>query len=366
MSLSPVHSLPSAFAGLYIQGLSKVKANLSADPKQNASIRYYDMTVENKTYGASAGYTSGHLTNPVTIEVTGRAEDSRTYSGYVKKSITVIPYANPKIQNVTAKRCDADGNPKDDGTYLKITAKRSYHPVESNGVQKNFCEIQYRYKAESDSSYSDWYTILAADDLSSDEVVTLAKVGDDLLTLLTTTSYRVEVRAIDSIRNTSPVSEHIISTDKVYWHRDGARNALGLGKYNEQDNALDSAWDLYMNGHKITGLADPVADTDAVTLNFLKQFSVNQYTTTDGAHVLDNAGRTCLGSTNTAGLLLMVNMDAPENYALCYYHYVRNVSTTIKTISSSGLDYVFNTYGTVSVTGVTNCKFIVLPLFAIG
>jgi hypothetical protein len=268
MSLSPVHSLPEAFDGIYVQGLSKVKATLSAKTRYDATISYYDMTVEGKTYGKDADYTSGYLTDPKTISVTGHAVDSRTYGGYVPGEITVLPYANPKIQNVTAKRCDKDGNPTDSGTYLKITATRSYQPVISDGVQKNFCSIRYRYKEESASYYSDWVTILAADDLSSDEVITepLLEGG-----VLATKTYRVEVQAVDDISNSTP-SEIIVPTDKVYWHRDGARNALGLGKYNEQDNAIDSAWDFHMNGNKITGLSDPVNDSDAVTLGFLRQY----------------------------------------------------------------------------------------------
>lgn len=260
MSLSPVHTLPEQFNGLYIQGLSKVKAALSADALHDATIKYYNMAVEGKTYGADEDYTSGYLTNSGTISVSGHAVDSRDYGGYTPGSVVVIPYANPKIQNVTATRCDASGNPSDGGTYLKITAKRSYYPVVSNDVQKNFCEIRYRYKVESDRYYSDWVTILAGDNLSSDEVVTGPLLAGNFLA---TNTYQVEVQAIDDVGKTA-TSTIVIPTDKVYWHRDGVHNALGLGKYNEKENALDSAWDFYMNGNKITGLPIPVDDTDAV------------------------------------------------------------------------------------------------------
>jgi hypothetical protein len=268
MSLSPVHSLPAAFDGIYIQGISRVKATISATPEHGATILYYDMTVEGKTYGAADGYTSGYLTNPGEVSVVGHAVDSREYGGYAEKSVTVIPYANPKIQNVTAKRCDESGNLTDSGKYLKITATRNYYPVVSNGVQKNFCQIRYRYKTEGASDYSGWVTILAANDLSADAVVTTPLLDGNLLT---TTSYRVEVQAIDDVGNYAQ-SVVIVSTEGVYWHRDGAKNALGLGKRNERDNALDSAWDFYMNGRKVTGLADPVDDTDAVTLKYLREY----------------------------------------------------------------------------------------------
>jgi hypothetical protein len=269
MSLSPVHSLPAAFDGLYVQGLSKVRANLSGSPQYSASIKLYDMTLEGiGTYGANANYTSGYLTNPGVVKIVGQAVDSRGYGGYAEESITVIPYVAPRIQNVTAKRCDEHGELSDSGTYLKITATRNYQPVVSNGVQKNFCRIRYRYKTEGASYYSDWATIMDAFSIGNDTVVT-----EPLLegSLLTTKSYRVEVQAVDDIGNIAS-TEVIVSTDKVYWHRDGARNSLGLGKYNEKDNALDSAWDIHMNDHKVTGLADPVDDTDAVSLGFLRQY----------------------------------------------------------------------------------------------
>lgn len=274
MSLSPVHSLPATFNNVYVQGVSKVKAVITAETKYNASLVFCDMTLEGKTYGADDNYTSGYLTTPEEIEVVGQAMDSRDYGGYVTQYINVIPYANPKIQNVTAERCNADGVLDSAGTYLRITAKRSYHRVMVDGVQKNFCQIRYRYKVETDSYYSDWVTIMAADDLSSDEVTTSPLLEGNLLT---TATYRVEVQAVDYISNSTPTAI-TVSTDKVYWHRDGARNALGLGKYNERDDALDSAWDIYMNDHRVTGLPTPADSTDAVPLGFLIDYIVEQGT----------------------------------------------------------------------------------------
>ena len=270
MSLSPVHSLPEAFDDVYVQGISKVKAEFSSVLQYDATLKHYELQVENIGYGANANYTSGHLTTPGINTLVGYVEDSRTYNDTVAEGIEVIPYATPQIKNVSARRCHENGTLSDAGACLQIVATRHYHPVEGGipRTQRNFCQIRYRYKIEGSSYYSDWATILAGDDLSSDEVVTEPLLVDEFLT---TNSYRVEVQAIDDTGNYA-AAEVIVPTDKVYWHRDGARNALGLGKYNEEDNALDSAWDFYMNGHKITELADPEGDTDAVTLGFLKQY----------------------------------------------------------------------------------------------
>lgn len=271
MSLSPVHSLPEEFDGIYVQGLSKVKADLSADTEYNAKVSYYDMTVEGKTYGKDVDYTSGYLTNPGKVSVTGHAVDSRSYGGYVGGEITVLPYANPRIQNVTAKRCDKDGNPTDSGTYLKITATRSYHPVISDGVQKNFCSISYRYKTEGASYYSDWVTILDASDLSSDEVVTepLLEGG-----LLATSSYRVEVQATDDIGMPATSDEIIIPTDKVYWHRDGARNSFTFGGYVEKANTFAIAAGVNFEVKSLTGETVTISDTGWIDLGLSGSVSV--------------------------------------------------------------------------------------------
>jgi hypothetical protein len=284
MSLSPVHNLPAAFNGIYVQGLSKVKAVLTATTQFDASVSYYDMTVGGKTYGLAEDYTSDYLTSTGTVSVTGHAVDSRSYGGYTPGSITVLPYAHPKIQNVTAQRCNASGALSDSGTYLKITAKRSYSPVVSNKVQKNFCEIRYRYKAESASSYSSWVTILAGSNLSSDTVTTGALLGN----LLATTSYRVEVQAVDDIGYTS-LATVVVSTDKVYWHRDGANNALGLGKYAEASETLDSAWNLKTNknieaaGNATIGGTMRAANIGSI--GYYRQLDFNTLTTQTGYYV---------------------------------------------------------------------------------
>ena len=269
MTLTPVHSLPEAFDGLYVQGLSKVKADFVATAPYGADIVSYDMTVDGSIYGIYSKYTSNYLTTVGDLSVVGHVKDSRTHSGYADGLITVIPYANPKVKDVSVNRCDENGNLTTSGTYLQITATRNYYPVVSNGVQKNFCAIQFRYKVESNSYYSDWETILESTDLTDDTITTDALLDGNIKA---DTSYRVQVRVVDDVGNESVPFETIVPTDKVYWHRDGARNSLGLGKYNEKDNALDCGWDIHMNEHKITGLADPVDNTDAVSLGYMKEY----------------------------------------------------------------------------------------------
>lgn len=242
MSLAPVSTLPSAFAGLYIQGLTKVKATLSAEGKYSATIDSYTMKVDGGSYGAEDDLTSDYLTATGTRTVTGYVTDSRGHTGEKQQDITVIAYSDPKVLDASAVRCDKDGNIADSGTYLKISAKRSYSPVESDGVQKNFCKIQYRYSGG--SGYTEWVTILEGSDVQSDVVTTGALLGG---ALSVKASYTVQIRAIDDIGRYTD-TYITVPTEKVYMHRDGARNSMGLGKYVEGENLLDVAWDAHFHG----------------------------------------------------------------------------------------------------------------------
>ena len=244
MTLAPVSSLPSAFDGLYIQGKSKLKATLSAVGQYEATIKSYSMKVDGISHGSGDGYTSDYLSTYGSKDVYGYAIDSRGITGSITKSITVIAYSNPKLlpvsgeRSVIVARCDKDGNISESGTYLKIKAKRSYSPVVSDGVQKNFCKIQYRYKEEG-GGYTNWVTILDTDS-GSDEVITGALLGG---ALATTASYLVDVRAIDDTGSQAPTT-YTIPTDKIYWHRNGPLNSFGFGTYVEEANTFLTGDDI--------------------------------------------------------------------------------------------------------------------------
>ena len=245
MELAPVSDLPDTFAGLYIQGKTKVKATLSASGKYDAAIKSYSMKAEGETYGPGDSYTSDYLSKYGSIEIYGYAKDSRGYTGSTSKDISVIAYSKPQIlpvggeTDVVAARCDENGKPMDSGTFLIIKARRSYSKVTSGGVQRNFCKIRYRYKVE-DGSYSNWVTILAANAMNSDEINTGALLNG---ALSPTSTYLVQVQAVDDIGETASTTI-TIATDKVFMHRNGKRNAIGIGKYVEEDNTVDIADDM--------------------------------------------------------------------------------------------------------------------------
>ena len=240
---TPVSFLASPFNSLYIKGKSKVCVDLTEGAGKYGAVPVsYSVTVGSQ--GGTPPYTSEYLSTPSAITITGTVTDSRGFSRTYTDTITPIDYNAPLLlpvseqSSVIAARCNSAGALDANGTYLLIAAKRSYSKVMASNVQKNYCKIQYRYKVEG-GSYSSWVDILAKT-ASSDEVV-MGAVPD--VTLDTLTTYVVQIRAIDDVGD-SVSTTIFISTEKVYMHKAGSRNSLGIGKYAEDDNVVDIAEDL--------------------------------------------------------------------------------------------------------------------------
>lgn len=227
MTLAPVSSLPAAFNGLYIQGKTKVSAVLNATGQQGTTIKDLWVSVEGKNYRANDSFTSGYLSKSGGLTITGYATDGRGHTGSATGNINVLPYTKPFLTDVVVGRCDASGVLQDNGTYLLIKAKRSYSTVGN----KNKCQIQYRYKLLSASSYGSWTTILAKD-ATSDEVITAPLLNGNLSVKST---YEVQVRAIDDIGEYTSTTGKI-PTDKVFCHE--GWNSISYGGYIEEDNTF--------------------------------------------------------------------------------------------------------------------------------
>ena len=242
MTLTPVSSLGDAFAGLYIQGHSKVKVTSSEKGQYGATVVWKNITVEGRSYGSSSEYTSDFISGYGTIYVKLSLRDSRGITNSKTMAITVIPYSKPRVVpvngagSIVCARCDANGTLTDSGTYLKIKARKSYSLCMANGVQKNFCGLRYRYKKVSDSSYSSWITLIAITNTTTDEIDSAPLLG----TLSATESYLVQVDAVDNIPNHTWVTFDI-PTEEVFLHKAASIGSLGIGEWVEDADVISIA-----------------------------------------------------------------------------------------------------------------------------
>ena len=352
MTVSPVSSLASPFNTLYIMGRTKVDVNFANGAgKFNATITGYEMSAGGITYGSP--YTSGYLTTDGNVSVVGRITDSRGFTREYTNVITVIPYSPPKIQDVVAERCDKDGNVNESGTYLKITATRSYSKVVSGGVQKNFCQIRYRYKLNNAASYSSWTTILAGSSTGSDKIVTGALLGG---ALSAQSSYLVQVQAIDDIGEYG-YTTITVPTEVVYWHRDGARGSLTFGGYVEEDDTFAIAPGKTFKVKSTTGEDVVVSDTgwislgladtvNASTSNFGRIGTGCSYRVINGNHVYVafNCAFSYSGSAVTVGgaMIPAPYKPARNQYALCTTNGRGIARAFVNSTGDVRIDYVQN------------------------
>ena len=117
-------------ASTIIQGVSKVKCNVSATAKHGATITYYNNEIEGQLIpGPNSFFTIQPL----------KSSGTATLS----KNISVTEWHSPTVKNVSAQRWNVSSNKADDeGTAVKITYSFSIAPVNS----KNDKTVIIQYK----------------------------------------------------------------------------------------------------------------------------------------------------------------------------------------------------------------------------
>jgi hypothetical protein len=258
--ITPVSSLGDAFDGLFIQGLTKVKTEVSASGKYKAGIASYYSTVANtgETYSPSgATYTHAAPTASGSTRVIYSAYDSRGIGNSGTQYITVLPYSNPRVIPYTGdnsivcervKEFNAEKGIEETTNKVRIRAGRQYSPIISNGTQLNYCELRYRHKASTASSYGDWKPLIAKNSTSSDFVDVIV---EDIASSLAV-SYDVQISAVDNMGTPSHTVPLTVPTEKVNFHEREGGDGAAFGKYSERPKALEVAedWEFVVYGDR--------------------------------------------------------------------------------------------------------------------
>ena len=257
----PVITLGEDFDGLYIQGITKIKTEITAEGQFDASITDYYSTVTNT--GETSSPWGDVYIHPVPVS-SGQArviysvKDSRGISNRSEHYIDVLPYSGPSViaaadeRMVVCARCDENGTLLSSGTYLRIKAGKRYSKVEHEGKQLNRCWLSYRYKVSTSDAYSSWKPLIVRNNLEDDFVDVIL----DGVVTSTTTSYDVQIIAADDMGNSHTIPFEI-PTDKVNFHEREGGDGAAFGKYNERPKALEIAedWEIVVNGDRWKKLA---------------------------------------------------------------------------------------------------------------
>lgn len=131
-------------ASTIIQGVSKVKCNVSTSTKNSATITYYQNEIDGQSIpGPNSFFTTQPLKSSGTVTLKSTVTDSRGQKATLSKNISVTPWWSPSVKNVTAQRWNVSTNKADDeGTAVKITYSFSVAPV----ANKNDKSVMIQYK----------------------------------------------------------------------------------------------------------------------------------------------------------------------------------------------------------------------------
>lgn len=156
-------SATSAVTGndqLFIQTYSYLSVTPgTATARNGASIVKYAATCNGKTVSNTTGaaLSLNGIEKSGTLDVVVTATDSRGYTVSNTQQITVIPYAKPKVSEISLRRTN------DIEAEMQLIFKGSISPITVSGTQKNSLKyVQYRYKLTSESSYGSYTSILSS------------------------------------------------------------------------------------------------------------------------------------------------------------------------------------------------------------
>lgn len=145
--------------GAFIQGKSKITANITAGGAKGSTIKSYSTTFAGKTYTGS-GWTSDVVGSSGTLNLVTTATDSRGRTATKTTPITVLAYTTPKIYAFSAYRRNAAGAPDDNGNLIAVRYNYEVDKL-NNG---NTAKLRVEYKR---STATQWSTLLTGSSLSA-------------------------------------------------------------------------------------------------------------------------------------------------------------------------------------------------------
>lgn len=239
-------NLPSGFEGLYIQNKSRVDVTLEAQGKYNASINSKYAVIEGATY-KTFPLTSYVFRSSGNVPIVGYATDTRGFTNSDTKTVNVIDYSKPLViplgneNAILCYRSDGNGKRIGNSTSLWVKVEKFYYPVMSNGVQKNFCALEYRKKLSTeqwDDAAHLWKELISKTNTTNEYNALIPNEVFD-----TKKSYTVQIRAIDDIGEYDFKTFDIPTADVALHLGRGGKN-VSVGSYCDyaEDYTFHSEW----------------------------------------------------------------------------------------------------------------------------
>lgn len=231
---------------IYVKDKTKLKIVISAAAGSGSSVSSVKTTINGSTYTGSTITTnlinaSGTLTATITVT------DKRGRTTSTTKNISVVDYDVPYITNLSAIRCDKDGNKLENGTYAKVSLVAGVYSLND----KNTSTYSIKYKKTTEIEYQTH--TFDVDDPSIDDYVILSGIE-------TNSSYNIMGVVEDYFTEINEnMNPPLMSVFRTMNFLNGGRGGA-VGKMAEEEDVWEVAFQT-----KLTGGLKPIfleADTD--------------------------------------------------------------------------------------------------------
>ena len=218
LNIIRVDEVPSSW-GIYVKGISGANISISGAGIHGSTISTYEIS---GSYSAkSSSLSIEKLYQPGTNTFIGTITDSRGRKASASASITVLDYTPPTV-SLKVERCNADGTPNTEGTYVKATAVYSISSLNGkNSIKSKKIQIQS-------------YTNTAF--TSGSAVVMGGALSPDLSYIATIT--------IEDALGKKAETQTTVPTGAVTLDFKSGGKGIAFGKVAETDSIVDSAWPI--------------------------------------------------------------------------------------------------------------------------
>lgn len=223
-------SLSEAVSGIavqfqgYVQNKSKLTVSVAAVGVYGSSITAYRTTILGVTY-SGASFTSGFLTSSGSVVVTITATDSRGRTASTTRTVTVIAYSPPTINNFHGFRSLADGTENYDGTFLNAAISFSIAPV--NNRNTKVYTVEYKLQA-----VAEWTTLTSGSVYAMNQNLVSASGFMDA-----DNSYQIRLTVADYFSAVSTIIDIPTGFTLIDYNANG--RALAFGKVSQLPEGIE-------------------------------------------------------------------------------------------------------------------------------
>lgn len=220
--------------GSPVQGLSRIKATVTAETAYSSPIAAYTVEANGVSY-SGAEVTTGFLQSSGDSLVKVTVRDQRARIGSAEYTMSVQAYTAPTVSKLNIKRCNADGTENDKGEYIHVT----FSAAVSSMNNKNTAAYALRYRKSTEESYTTVNFSALANKYAVADQTHLFAADPDF-------AYDIEVTATDRHGTATRATSGSTAFTLMDWKASGT--GIAFGKVAGKDNTMEVALDMEVDG----------------------------------------------------------------------------------------------------------------------